>query len=187
MSVDHIFGLRADAAARGGVSEALSETVSEADFKSIFRHHPAGVAVVTLRTPHGPVGFTATSVISVSAAPPIFAFSLAGTSSSRPALEEAGTVVVNLLADDQDDVAARFAARGVDRFAGVDWHPLPTGEPVLRGTTAWVRGRIEQRVPVGDSLLITVHALLAEHSRGENPLVYNNRAYHRLGGHSRLG
>ncbi|WP_127131447.1 flavin reductase family protein [Georgenia sp. SYP-B2076] len=178
MSVDHSLELHPIVAGAGEVGED--------DFKAIFRHHPAGVAVITLRTPHGPVGFTATSVISVSAAPPMLAFSLAATSSSRRALEENDTVVVNLLAAEQHDVATRFAARGVDRFAGVDWCPLPAGEPVLGGTTAWVRGRIEQRVPVGDSLLITVHALLAEHSRSENPLVYKGRTYHHLGTHSRL-
>ncbi|MFH5821129.1 flavin reductase family protein [Georgenia sp. AZ-5] len=156
------------------------------DFKALFRHHPAGVAVVTLRGHGGPVGFTATSVISVSAEPPVLAFSVAATSSSRPALEEAGTVVVNFLAEDQRDVAARFATSGIDRFAAGDWHPLPTGEPVLEGATAWVRGRIEERVPVGDSLLLTARAVRVGHGHRREPLVYVNRGYHRLGEHSRL-
>ena len=154
------------------------------DFKAVFRNHPAGVAVVTLRGPHGPVGFTATSVTSVSAAPPVLAFSLAAASSSRPALERAGSVVVNFLAEDQRDVAATFARRGADRFAQVAWHSLPSGEPVLRGVTAWVRGEIEQRIPVGDSLLVTVGAGLSERHDGARPLVYVDRTYHRLGDHS---
>ncbi|MEE6281264.1 flavin reductase family protein [Georgenia sunbinii] len=163
----------------GPLPAAGGVTVEE--FKAVFRHHPAGVAVITLRTPTGPVGLTATSVISVSADPPLLAFSLASTSSSRPALEAAQSLVVNFLAADQSDVAARFARRGVDRFEGVDWCPLPTGEPVLRGTTAWVRGRIAHRFPVGDSLLITVHADLAHRADDPEPLVYVDRTYHRLG------
>jgi len=47
------------------------------EYKAVFRRHAAGVAVVTLRDGERPVGFTATSVISVSASPPILAFSLA--------------------------------------------------------------------------------------------------------------
>ncbi|MEE6272518.1 flavin reductase family protein [Georgenia wangjunii] len=172
MSAEHAVGLHT-------VQPDYRE-ISAADFKGVFRHHPAGVGVVTLRGPDGPVGFTATSVISVSAAPPVLAFSLAATSSSRPALEQADSVVVNFLAEDQRDVAARFAARGVDRFDGVRWAPLPTGEPILRGTTAWVRGVIEERIPVGDSLLITVRAVLAQQSEVRNPLVYTNRTYYRL-------
>ena len=58
--------------------------VLDADqFRAIFRQHPAGVAVVTLVAEDGrPVGFTATSVISVSADPPLVAFSINTTSSS---------------------------------------------------------------------------------------------------------
>src|SRR5699024_3781453 len=41
-------------------------------FTGVFRRHPAGVAVVTLLDDGRPVGFTATSLISVSAQPPIF-------------------------------------------------------------------------------------------------------------------
>jgi hypothetical protein len=37
------------------------------EFKSAFRNHPAGVAVITADAGYGPVGLTATSVISVSA------------------------------------------------------------------------------------------------------------------------
>lgn len=163
---------------------AAAAGISPDDFKAVFRNHPAGVAVVTLRGPDGPVGFTATSVTSVSAAPPVLAFSLAAASSSRPALERASSVVVNFLAEDQRDVAATFARRGVDRFAQVAWTSLPTGEPVLRGVTAWVRGEIDERIPVGDSLLVTVRAGLSARHDGTRPLVYVDRTYHRLGDHS---
>jgi len=155
--------------------------VSAEDFKAVFRNHPAGVAVVTLRGPHGPVGFTATSVISVSAAPPVLAFSLAAASSSRPAVEHAGSVVVNFLAEQQEGLATRFATSGIDRFAEQDWHRLPTGEPVLLGTAAWVRGEIEQRIPVGDSTLVTVRVVLSRRDGAGRPLLYQDRAYHRLG------
>ncbi|MFH5823888.1 flavin reductase family protein [Georgenia sp. AZ-5] len=116
----------------------------------------------------------------------MLAFSVAATSSARPAIEAVAAVVVNFLAEDQRETAARFATSGIDRFAVRDWLPLPTGEPVLEGTTAWVRGRVEQRVPVGDSLLVTVRAELAEHGRRPDPLVYADRAYHQVGPHTRL-
>jgi flavin reductase (DIM6/NTAB) family NADH-FMN oxidoreductase RutF len=160
--------------------------ISAQDFKAVFRHHPAGVAVITLRAPDGPVGFTATSVISVSAEPPILAFSLAASSSARPAVMGAESLVVNFLAADQQHVAAQFARRGVDRFATTPWAPLPTGEPVLEGTTVWVRGLVEERIPVGDSLLVTLRAVCAGHGDTDSPLTYVDRTYHRLGEHSRL-
>ncbi|MEE6280683.1 flavin reductase family protein [Georgenia sunbinii] len=160
--------------------------VSPEHFKAVFRHHPGGVAVITLRTAAGPVGFTATSVISVSADPPVLAFSLAATSSSRDAVETAESLVVNFLGPDQQYVATQFARRGVDRFDGVDWCPLTTGEPVLRGTSAWIRAEIDNRIPVGDSLLVTLRARLAHQCEDPAPLVYVDRAYHHLGDDTRV-
>lgn len=150
------------------------------EFKAVFRNHPAGVAVVTCATPSGPAGFTATSVISVAAQPAMFAFSVSAGSASRRVLDSVSSVVVNFLAADQQDVARVFAARGADRFAGVDYCTLTTGEPVLPGTTAWVRGVVDQRIPVGDSLLVCLRAVAAHRSEGREPLVYLDRSFPRL-------
>src|SRR5688500_16392401 len=95
------------------------ESVSSEEFKAVFRRHPAGVAVVTCSTPHGPSGFTATSVISVASNPAMLAFSVAAGSNARRILDSAPSVVVNFLAADQADLARCFAARGADRFAGL--------------------------------------------------------------------
>ncbi|WP_152192873.1 flavin reductase family protein [Georgenia satyanarayanai] len=161
---------------------ALPQSVSSEEFKAVFRRHPAGVAVVTCSTPDGPAGFTATSVISVAANPAMLAFSVAAGSTSRRILDSAPSVVVNFLSQDQQDLARRFAARDTDRFAGLEFCSLPTGEPVLPGTTAWIRGVVEQRVPVGDSLLITLRAVLAHREDGTEPLVYLDRTFPRLEG-----
>lgn len=149
------------------------------EYKQVFRRHAAGVAVVTLRDGDRLVGFTATSVISVSAAPPLLAFSLASTSSSWPALSRAATVAVSFLAEGQEDVSTRFATSGIDRFADGGWSALPSGEPVLDGAQAWVRARVVQRTPVGDSYLVSLRAL-AHGVADALPLVYRDRVYHRL-------
>ena len=134
-------------------ASAHRDAISADAFKTLFRRHAAGVAVITLRAGDRLVGFTATSVISVSADPPLLAFSVAGTSSSWPALQDAGTLVVNFLAADQADLSARFATRGIDRFAGGGWSELPSGEPYLHLAPRWIRGGIVQRTPVGSSQL----------------------------------
>lgn len=160
--------------------------LSADDYKAVFRRHPAGVAVVALEHEGRPVGFTATSVISVSASPPLLAFSLASTSSSWPAICAARTLTVSFLADDQDDVSARFATSGIDRFAGGGWSRLASGEPVIDGALSWVRGRVVQRTPVGDSYLVSLRALSSGTRGDAAPLVYHDRAYHRIGDHSAL-
>ena len=164
----------------------LAAPVAADTFKAIFRRHPAGVAVVALADGDRPVGFTATSVISVSAEPPLLAFSIAATSSSWPALAEATSLTVSFLAAEQVDVSARFATRGVDRFAGVDWHRLPSGEPVLDDVPAWVLGEVVGRVPAGSSFVVLVRVLESAQGAGAAPLVYHDRAYHQLGDVSAL-
>lgn len=151
-------------------------------YKGVFRRHAAGVTVVTAVGPDGPIGFTATSVISVSADPPLLAFSVHSGSSSWPALSVARTVVVNLLAQDQASLAARFAQREHDRFGAGDWARLPTGEPVLQGTQAWVRAEVVDRVPVGTSVLVVLRGLTHGTTRPDAlPLVYRDRGYYGLG------
>lgn len=159
--------------------------LSPEEYKRVFRRHPAGVAVITLEDPRTgrPVGFTATSVISVSAAPPVLAFSIASTSSSWPALAAAPTVVVNFLGHGQADLSARFATHGIDRFAGTEHVRLAGGEPVLVGSLTWVHGRVVDRITVGDSHLVTVQALASDTSTQGAPLVYHDRAYTQLGDH----
>jgi len=181
---------RPDVAGLAGLEALLHEQdepqLGPDAYKAVFRQHPAGVAVIALEHEGRPVGFTATSVISVSAAPPLLAFSLASTSSSWPAISAARTLAVSFLAHDQDDVSTRFATSGIDRFAAGGWSRLASGEPVVDGALSWVRGRVVQRTPVGDSYLVSLRAL-SSGTRGEAaPLVYHDRAYHRIGDHSIL-
>ncbi|MEU2198706.1 flavin reductase family protein [Isoptericola sp. NPDC019482] len=160
--------------------------ISADEFRSVFRGHPAGVAVVALRDGDRRIGFTATSVISVSAEPPLLAFSLATSSSSWPAVSRAGTVAVSFLAHDQADLSARFATSGIDRFADGGWRDLDTGEPVIDGAAAWVRARVVQRTAVGSSHLVTLEAVRNHVEPAATPLVFHDRGYHRLGAASRV-
>ncbi|WP_052848977.1 flavin reductase family protein [Streptomyces avicenniae] len=166
---------------------AACRAVTAEEYKAVFRRHPAGVAVVAFAHAGGLTGFTATSVISVSAEPPLLAFSLAASSSSWPALATTPTVAVSFLADQQDDVSARFATSGIDRFAAGGWTPLPTGEPVIDGAVSWLRGAVEERTPVGGSYLVSLRVLATRtRADGTMPLVFHDRTYHRIGTHSAI-
>lgn len=170
-------------------SAHLDGGLSSDDFKLAFRNHPAGVAVITADCGNGPVGLTATSVFSVSAEPPLLVFSLSSASSSAPTIARAETVVIHLLASDELSAARLFATSGIDRFADSNsWSRLATGEPYLLSTHSWIRGRIVNRMLAGGSTVIAVHALEAHLSPDveQDPLVYHNRRWHRLGEHSML-
>ncbi len=166
-------------------SADAADAVAPRAFKDLFRHHPAGVAIVTLAAPDGsPVGFTATSVISVSADPAILAFSVTQTSSSWDALSRAASGVVHFLGTGHADLSTRFATPGIDRFSGVAWTRLPTGEPLLTDVSTWARFEILDRIPAGSSRLVlaAVTEISAEGSAPAQPtrLVYVDRTYRRL-------
>ncbi|MEP6843661.1 MAG: flavin reductase family protein [Pseudolysinimonas sp.] len=157
-------------------------------FKAAFRHHAAGVAVITADNGRGPAGLTATSVFSVSAEPALLVFSLSQLSSSAPTIAESDTVVVHLLGVDQLAIAQLFATSGIDRFANTAlWDRLDSGEPYLPSAATWIRGRIVSRMNAGTSTVVAVHAL--ETGAGDQagaPLVYHNRSWHGLGSHTAL-
>lgn len=182
------------AAAQHPSARTIGSSASQDDFRSLFRGHPSGVAVITATGPDGPVALTASSVSSVSADPPLLVFSVSALSSSTPTITSAASVVVHLLDADDLDLAQLGATSGVDRFADTEsWAPLATGEPVFRGVRAWVRCAVVSRMDAGGSTVIAAHALQTHVARHvdtdatDNALVYHNRRWHRLGEHSRVG
>jgi flavin reductase (DIM6/NTAB) family NADH-FMN oxidoreductase RutF len=166
--------------------------ITPEEFKSAFRNHPGGVAVITADAGHGPVGLTATSVISASVEPNILAFSVSEFSSSTPTIRSADTVVVHLLGAEQVHVAKLCATSGIDRFADSSiWSRLETGEPYFHSVPTWIRGRIVDSMSAGGSTIVAVEALEASSGLSGDglpgtPLVYHNRSWHALGEASQL-
>src|SRR5258708_1588182 len=79
-------------------------------FRQSFRRHAAGVAIITALTPDGtPVGFTATSVASLSAVPPLATFNIARSASSWSAIADTDRVVIHMLGVRNRDVAQKLA------------------------------------------------------------------------------
>ncbi|MBJ6618386.1 flavin reductase family protein [Streptomyces sp. DHE17-7] len=149
--------------------------------RSAFRRHAAGVAVITARGEAGPVGFTATSLTSVSTAPPLLSFGIGTGSSSWPVVSEAEYVGVHVLGEHQEDLAATFACSGADRFAEpTAWRDGPEGVPVLDGVLAWLVCRIVGRVPAGDHRVVLAEVLLGDPEGAGRPLLYHQGRYNGL-------
>lgn len=165
--------------------------LSPDDFKTAFRNHPAGVAVITADSGDGPVALTATSVVSVSAVPPLLIFSLSSNSSATPAIRTADTAVIHLLSVEDLSLAKLCSAPGAERFGDAEeWGRLPSGEPYYSRVKVRIRARIVDRMEAGASVVIAAHALEAHlQDVGGSlpaPLVYHDRTWHGLGGASRL-
>ena len=168
---------------RNGNGNGPSERprVTGDEFRRVLGHFPAGVVVVTALDQGVPVGVTIQAFSSLSLDPPLVLLCPSRSSSSWPRIAAASQLVVNMLAEGQEDLARQFACSGADKYAGVEWWPAPiTGAPVLRDAVAWLECGIEHAHPGGDHWIVVceVHAL-SDRSDKE-PLVFVRSGFRQL-------
>ncbi|KAB1638373.1 flavin reductase [Pseudoclavibacter terrae] len=165
----------------------IDQTELSESFRSLFRQHPSGVAVLTAQSDAGPVAMTITSLTSVNASPALVAFSLSKASSATPGILRAQSVLVHFIDEASLSVAQVAATSGVDRFADRDsWSYLPSGEPHYSAVQRWARGRIRSTLDVDGAVLVVLDVLEARDDRagsehGGAGVVYRNRIWHELG------
>ena len=151
-------------------------------FKRAFRRHAAGVAAVTTLDAQGrPVGFTATSLASLAAKPPLATFNMARVSSAWPAITVGNRVAIHMLGPRSKHHAERMAADRDLRFAGDHWHAGPHGIPLLDGVTAWMLGTIIEVHPVYDNAVVVVRIDDGGLGDEDDALLYHERSYLRPG------
>jgi flavin reductase (DIM6/NTAB) family NADH-FMN oxidoreductase RutF len=149
-------------------------------FKRAFRRHAAGVAVVTSRDPDGsPVGFTATSLASLAAVPPLATFNMAQISSAWPAMTVGNHVAIHTLGPASRHHAERMAGDRELRFAAEHWSPGPLGIPILAGVTSWMIGRIVAVHPVHNNAVVVVQIEDGALGDEDEALLYHEREYMR--------
>ncbi|MFC4535814.1 flavin reductase family protein [Sphaerisporangium dianthi] len=143
-------------------------------FRQALAVHAAGVVVITAQSDGVPVGLTATSFTSVSLDPPLVSFYVDQRSTTWPWLRSADHFAVNVLAGDQAELAARFARKGVDRFAEpTRWRPGPLGAPLLRDVAAHLLCLPYDTFNVGDHVLVVGLVAEAEVHDPDRPLLYH--------------
>ena len=158
------------------------------NLRQVLGAFPTGVTVVTTLDADGhPFGVTANSFSSVSLDPPLILWSQSNTSSSHQAFRDAERFVVNIMADDQIQVANQFAKSGVDKFNGIAVRQGLGGLPVIERTAAHLECRKVAAYPGGDH---TIFVGLIEHYErsSRNSLAFGNGRYaltfaHDLGGY----
>jgi flavin reductase (DIM6/NTAB) family NADH-FMN oxidoreductase RutF len=156
---------------------ADADSFSSDRFRQVLGHLPTGVTVVTAHHPDGPVAMSANSVTSVSLEPPLILFCPANSSTTWPRIRESGRFCVNIFGAHHEEISRRFAARGVDRFAGIAWHSRPAG-PALDDAVAWIECTIDAEHTAGDHLIIVAAVdHLDVSGDGGEPLVFFRGQY----------
>ncbi|MFJ4850283.1 MULTISPECIES: flavin reductase family protein [unclassified Streptomyces] len=163
-----------------GEESPASDVFGSDAFRSVFRRHAAGVAVITAAGTR-PVGFTATSLTSVSAEPPLVSFGISTTGSAWRTVADAAYLGVHILGEHQEDLAATFARSGADRFAPpTAWAPGPYGVPLLEDVSAWLVARVVSRIPAGDHRVVIAQAVAGAPDGPARPLLYHQGRFNTL-------
>jgi flavin reductase (DIM6/NTAB) family NADH-FMN oxidoreductase RutF len=149
-------------------------------FKQTFRRHAAGVAAITSVDPDGnPVGFTATSLASLAAVPPLVTFNMARVASAWPAMTVGNYVAIHTLGPRSRHQAEKLAADNAVRFVGDHWTAGPHGVPVLKDVTAWMIGRVLEVHPVHNNAVVVVQIEEGALGDEDDALLYHERSYMR--------
>lgn len=158
-----------------------SEPVAAADFRHVCGLFPTGVTVVSRRLADGsPYGMTVSSFTSVSLAPPLVLVSIDRGAKFLQELPPHLAFIINVLSEDQQSLARRFADRKEERrFEGVAWSPEWQNVPLLDGLVASFACILEQVVEAGDHLLL-IGAVKQVQQHGGRPLIWCDRGYHIL-------
>lgn len=167
------------------MTETLPERGVDGErFRRALGVHAAGVVVITAQSEGVPAGLTATSFSSVSLEPPLVSFYVNQSSTTWPRLRRADRFAVNILASDQADLAARFARKGVDRFAEpTRWRPGPSGVPLLEGVSARLICTPYGMIDIGDHVLVVGLVTEVDTHPGGRPLLYHQGRFGRFVAH----
>ncbi len=138
-----------------------------------------GVTVVTVETPRGPAGMTASAVCSLSLEPPKLVACVQRSLPTHAALLSSSTFAVNVLGEEGVDTARRFATPGVDRFAGIALRNEGRA-PVLAEAIAYFLCEIDERHPGGDHSIFVGRVLGCGHEPRRRPLLYFGRTFEAL-------
>lgn len=164
-------------------SEALAlylwlMSISAEQFKEFFRHHAAGVSLVTVFDENRqPFGFTASSLASLSADPPFATVNLASNTSTSKVIKVGSRVSVHTLSFENLDLAHELAGPRENRFQSLGWD-LTSHSPENNKASAILRGEVSEIHQVAGSLIIVIAANEAKTFEfPSKPLVYFNREF----------
>jgi 3-hydroxy-9,10-secoandrosta-1,3,5(10)-triene-9,17-dione monooxygenase reductase component len=140
-------------------------------FREAIGRFATGVTVITTLTPAGPAGMTASAVASLSLDPVLLLVCVRKDLPTHHAIEHAQRFAVNVLGEESEALARRFATPGADKFAGV---PVDTdsGVPILAEALAHFVCDVSDCLPGGDHSIFIGAVQACEYRAAGRPLLY---------------
>ena len=170
-------GLRRPVALRQGIDTmSTASSIDPRQLRRALGSFATGVTIVTTHVSGQDIGLTANSFNSVSLNPPMVLWSLARDSLSLAAFMQCTHFAVHVLASAQESLSARFAARGGEKFTGLDTDRGAGDAPLLSDCTARFQCRTAYRYEGGDHVIF-VGEVLAFDQSPLPPLLFHDGRY----------
>jgi flavin reductase (DIM6/NTAB) family NADH-FMN oxidoreductase RutF len=150
--------------------------VHPAEFAAALGQYASGVCLLTVRDGIDDVGTTVSSVMSVSASPPLVAVGLTAEGYPAEVLQEVGRCGLTVLAAEHAIVASRFSSAGRPSarhlLEAVPWTRAPASDAiVLDGGLAALDCRLDRVIGAGDHVLALLEVAEVLASREGQPLL----------------
>ncbi len=146
-----------------------------------MRYFASAVTVVTSALDSNQLfGLTVSAFTSVSLDPPLVLICIRNESTATGMFRKSRRYCVNILADDQQEIAETFSLQGeAGRFQNLDYYMGKGGSPIIRGCIGYIDCELEDAIVLGDHTLFIgkVKELAAERKA---PLLYLDRHYVKL-------
>jgi flavin reductase (DIM6/NTAB) family NADH-FMN oxidoreductase RutF len=154
--------------------------IDSQELRRVMGHFATGVTVITTRDTAGnPNGLTANAFMSLSLNPPLVLISVDKGATCYACFELQNGFTVNFLGEGQEEISRRFATKGADKFAGLQWHEGTNGAAVIEGAIGYVECKITQCHDGGDHTIV-VGEVINVNATGNRPLLFFKGKYQRL-------
>lgn len=155
-------------------------SLTSEQFRRACGQWATGVSIVTTVDKAGkPYGLTMNAVTSLSLNPPMFIACVDNNSDTLGPMRESQVYCINVLTSAQQDLSNRFAKKGDEKFAGVDFAPGETGAPVLAGALLAIECVVTAVLPGGDHQIMCgeVRRIVSNDTPDAAPLLYFGGRY----------
>jgi flavin reductase (DIM6/NTAB) family NADH-FMN oxidoreductase RutF len=167
-------------ASRFSCEKIASMSMSPEDFRKTLAKFASGVTVVTSTDSAGRIfGITVSAFCSVSLEPPLVMVSIEKGTGTHNALGESGLFNVHVLAEGQEEVSNRFAAKSEDKYEGFEFGRDERGVPVIGESLATIKCTKFSEAEGGDHTIFIGEVLDSDLNDGF-PLLYWQSGYRKL-------
>ncbi|MEZ5923678.1 MAG: flavin reductase family protein [Hyphomicrobiaceae bacterium] len=157
-------------------------TASDREFRAALGCFATGITIITSVGPRQELlGNTVNSFTSVSLDPPLILWCMGRHALSLKSYLSTDQFVVNILAEDQIALSARFARSKEDKWAGVAYETGVLGCPVLTGAAAYFECKTRHTYMGGDHVIFVGEVVAAAFDHERTPLAFHQGKYRRLG------